>query len=503
MVDGVDNNQAFFSEARGRTRAVYSISSAAIKEFQVGISNMSAEFGRAAGGTVNAVTKSGTNTFSGEGFYFLRDKAFQAQDPFIPDSDLGCLDERRQQFGAGVGGPIKTDKVFFFGELRPAGPQRSRRSCGRREHDLLQQPARFRRPIARPRPTTTIVRGHEPARSEQQGRPGQDRLGDRTRRTTSRSATTASGGTRRTASTRSAVLFLANSANGSDIVKTDFSVVNLNTIISQSWLNEFRLQIGRDYEAADAERCRAGHYGDRRHQLRHAELPAAAGVPARAALSDSRQRHVLPRRAHASRSAPTSISSRKSCSQSVPGRRRLQLHGPSNISRPTARMGARAGARRCRPTRCPASTTTPTIRRSTERPGGALEFNYWIYTFYVQDNWRLTDRLLDEPRPPVRIPAAAAAWRRRDRRRDLRRQPRRPADDRVQPGQEELGAAARPDLRPRRQARHGGAGGVRDLLRPDQQQRGGQRARRTTASIQSTYSFTPTTAGAPIYPATC
>ena len=69
MVDGVDNNQAFFSEARGRTRAVYSISSASIKEFQVGVSNMSAEFGRAAGGTVNAVTKSGTNAISGEGFY--------------------------------------------------------------------------------------------------------------------------------------------------------------------------------------------------------------------------------------------------------------------------------------------------------------------------------------------------------------------------------------------------------------------------------------------------
>ncbi len=107
MVDGVDNNQAFFSEARGRTRAVYSIGSASIKEFQVGISNMSAEFGRAAGGTVNAVTKSGTNTVSGEGFYFLRDKAFQAQDPFIPDNVWDAIDERRQQFGAVVGGPIK------------------------------------------------------------------------------------------------------------------------------------------------------------------------------------------------------------------------------------------------------------------------------------------------------------------------------------------------------------------------------------------------------------
>ena len=65
-VDGADNNQAFFSEARGRTRTSYSISQAAIKEFQVGISNFSAEFGRAAGGTVNAVTKSGTNRSRGE-----------------------------------------------------------------------------------------------------------------------------------------------------------------------------------------------------------------------------------------------------------------------------------------------------------------------------------------------------------------------------------------------------------------------------------------------------
>src|SRR6185436_18974497 len=111
MVDGVDNNQAFFSEARGRTRAVYSISESAIKEFQVGVSNMSAEFGRAAGGTVNAVTKSGSNAFSGETFYFLRDKAFQSQDPFITDAVWDTIDERRQQFGAGFGGPIRKNKL--------------------------------------------------------------------------------------------------------------------------------------------------------------------------------------------------------------------------------------------------------------------------------------------------------------------------------------------------------------------------------------------------------
>src|SRR5207237_388210 len=94
-VEWVDNNQAFFSEARGRTRAVYSISASVIKEFQVGVSNMSAEFGRAAGGTVNAVTKSGTNRFTGEGFYFIRDKAFQAKDPFITQTVWDQIGERR------------------------------------------------------------------------------------------------------------------------------------------------------------------------------------------------------------------------------------------------------------------------------------------------------------------------------------------------------------------------------------------------------------------------
>jgi hypothetical protein len=107
-VDGADNNQAFFSEARGRTRTSYSISQAAIKEFQVGVSNFSAEFGRAAGGTVNAVTKSGTNALHGEGFYFLRDDAFTSKDPFFPVG-VDRPDERRQQFGVSAGGPIQTD----------------------------------------------------------------------------------------------------------------------------------------------------------------------------------------------------------------------------------------------------------------------------------------------------------------------------------------------------------------------------------------------------------
>ncbi len=71
-VDGANNNQMLFSEARGRSNGapyVYSVDS--IKEFQAEASNYSVEFGQAAGGQVNAITKSGTNVLHGDLFYFL------------------------------------------------------------------------------------------------------------------------------------------------------------------------------------------------------------------------------------------------------------------------------------------------------------------------------------------------------------------------------------------------------------------------------------------------
>ncbi len=122
-VDGGDNTQAFFAEERGRTRIAYSLSADAVREFQVTTSNYSAEYGRAAGGVVNAVTKSGTNEFHGSGFYYIRDNKWGATNPFTTQTvivngvntqePIKPLD-RRQQFGADVGGPIRHDKVFFF-----------------------------------------------------------------------------------------------------------------------------------------------------------------------------------------------------------------------------------------------------------------------------------------------------------------------------------------------------------------------------------------------------
>ncbi|CDM66845.1 TonB-dependent receptor [Pyrinomonas methylaliphatogenes] len=122
-VDGGDNNQAFFSEERGRTRIGYVISQAAIREFQVNTSNYSAEYGRAAGGVVNAVTKSGTNELHGSGFYYQRNNKWGARNPlsFLTQNINGVFTpvafkpkDVRHQFGGTLGGPIVKDKAFFF-----------------------------------------------------------------------------------------------------------------------------------------------------------------------------------------------------------------------------------------------------------------------------------------------------------------------------------------------------------------------------------------------------
>ena len=119
MIDGMDNNQAFFSEAKGRTRLNFAYSIDAIQEFQVGNSSFSAQYGRAAGGVVNAVTKSGTNAIHGTGFYLIRDDSLNAANPYsaltlVAIGLPGKPKDRRQQFGGSVGGPIKKDKLFYF-----------------------------------------------------------------------------------------------------------------------------------------------------------------------------------------------------------------------------------------------------------------------------------------------------------------------------------------------------------------------------------------------------
>ena len=123
-VDGADNNQYFFSEERGWTRISYVISQSAVREFQVNTSNFSAEYGRAAGAVVNAVTHSGTNQMHGQLFYYMRDNALGASNAFtVVPMQLSELNwttahikplDRRQQFGGSLGGPILKNKLFYF-----------------------------------------------------------------------------------------------------------------------------------------------------------------------------------------------------------------------------------------------------------------------------------------------------------------------------------------------------------------------------------------------------
>jgi hypothetical protein len=115
QVDGANNNQAFFSEARGRSTTPYTYSMDAIQEFQVAASTYSAEFGQAAGGIVNAVTKSGTNSIHGDVFYFLRYPSLNALDPFNKSRGIYTQPvHQQQQFGGSVGGAIIKDKLFYF-----------------------------------------------------------------------------------------------------------------------------------------------------------------------------------------------------------------------------------------------------------------------------------------------------------------------------------------------------------------------------------------------------
>jgi hypothetical protein len=90
----------------------------ALQEFQVASGGLSAENGVKSSGSVNAVTKSGANRFSGDAFEFLRDRRFNAPEHFAefgPDGKQKDDGLRRNQFGGTLGGPIIHDKLFFFG----------------------------------------------------------------------------------------------------------------------------------------------------------------------------------------------------------------------------------------------------------------------------------------------------------------------------------------------------------------------------------------------------
>ena len=104
-VDGADATDNSVNGVRS------TVSQEDVQEFQIITNNYAAEYGRAAGGVVNIITRSGSNAFHGDVFGFLRNRNFQAVNPFstVPNPAY-----TRVQAGAAFGGAIKKDKSFFF-----------------------------------------------------------------------------------------------------------------------------------------------------------------------------------------------------------------------------------------------------------------------------------------------------------------------------------------------------------------------------------------------------
>jgi outer membrane receptor protein involved in Fe transport len=269
QIDGVDNNNLFFGQSLGRTgsgRAPYQFSQDAVQEFQVNTNSFSAEFGRAAGGAINVVTKSGSNEFHGTAFDFFRDRSLNANNlrydaglesatggkpALIPNGFrfdsasgrvVGSPDKppyHFHQFGGNVGGPIKKDRAFFFfnydGQrntqpnivnILPAADATSAASVAGRNRLL---------PLA-----NNYTRGFDQdvylGKVDWQVTSG-NRLNFRYNRQKFTGTNLENGGATN-----------AQEHSGNSLVTTDTFTATLNTAFSPRLLNEFRAQVARDGE---------------------------------------------------------------------------------------------------------------------------------------------------------------------------------------------------------------------------------------------------------------
>ena len=112
LLDGVDNNSNL-ADLLNETNFVIQPSVDAIAEFKVQTSAYSAEFGRGNGAILNAVVKSGTNSFHGDLYEFIRNEKLDARNAF---DAFGRQPYKQNQFGATLGGPIIKNRTFFFGD---------------------------------------------------------------------------------------------------------------------------------------------------------------------------------------------------------------------------------------------------------------------------------------------------------------------------------------------------------------------------------------------------
>ena len=113
-VDGANSTSRYLSEQRMETRVPYVFGLESVQEFQVSENPYSPAYGGGAAGYVNTITKSGTNAFHGHAFYYNRNTGTGAIDAVSKAAGYPKALDVRQQFGAGMGGPIAKNKLFFF-----------------------------------------------------------------------------------------------------------------------------------------------------------------------------------------------------------------------------------------------------------------------------------------------------------------------------------------------------------------------------------------------------
>ncbi len=121
-LEGVDFNDEVTGGGSSLSSATrIALAQEAIQEFQVMANSYSSEFGRSASGAINILTKSGGNQVRGSGFYFRRDDAYDKPNYFA----VAVPEFKIEQYGATVGGPIKQNKLFYFGSWERRANNRS------------------------------------------------------------------------------------------------------------------------------------------------------------------------------------------------------------------------------------------------------------------------------------------------------------------------------------------------------------------------------------------
>ena len=126
-LDGIDVNDA---QNQTAFTSVLRVTLDSVQEFRVSTSNYNADQGRSSGAQVSLVTRSGTNSYSGAGYWVNRDTKFSANEYFLKLSQLEGGEESKAPllnkniYGFALGGPVKKDKFFFFGNFEGLNEKR-------------------------------------------------------------------------------------------------------------------------------------------------------------------------------------------------------------------------------------------------------------------------------------------------------------------------------------------------------------------------------------------